>query len=313
MNSINAILVIVDPTADTHPAIDKGAQLAASFGARIELFACETKESLAGRLAAHIASRRETEFNADFRSKLLDLARPLRDRDIDVCVDVSYGDPLHDHLLTRTQHTSADLVIKDTHHHSLAKRTFITNTDWHLIRGCPVPLLLTKTKPWPVAPTIVAAVDPGHVNDRPAVLDSRILDWAETMRAGLGGSLQLIQAHLPMTLIAEAATGVPPMISMLSPQSLEEERLSVVKHLNELGSRYDVDPQWVQARLGVASEVIPSFADEVNADIVTMGAISRSSVKRLFVGGTAERVLERLPCDALIIKSPEFELAVPVC
>ena len=31
-----------------------------------------------------------------------------------------------------------------------------------------------------------------------------------------------------------------------------------------------------------------------------------SAVKRIFLGSTAESVLERLPCDALIVKAPNF-------
>jgi nucleotide-binding universal stress UspA family protein len=37
-----------------------------------------------------------------------------------------------------------------------------------------------------------------------------------------------------------------------------------------------------------------------------MGAIARSGLKRIFIGSTAEDVLERLPCDALIVKPPNF-------
>jgi universal stress protein E len=313
MSSIKSILVIVDPTAKAHPAIEKAAQIATRFDARVELFACETKESRAMRVAAHVASGRQTDFNTDLRSVLGELAQPLKDRHIDVCVEATSGDPLHVQLLARIQRTCADLVVKDTHHHSLTRRTFITHTDWHLIRGCPVPLLLTKEKPWAVAPLILAAVDPGHVNDKPAALDRRILDWAEMLRAGLKGSLQLIHAYLPMTLIAEAAAGVPPMISVATPKAMEEDRTRALDHLVSLGAPYGIDPRWTRVRIGVASEVIPSFADEVNADIVAMGAISRSALQRLFVGSTAERVLERLPCDILVVKPPEFELALPEC
>jgi len=42
-----------------------------------------------------------------------------------------------------------------------------------------------------------------------------------------------------------------------------------------------------------------------------MGAISRSGLKRIFIGSTAEDVLERLPCDALIVKPPDFASALP--
>jgi universal stress protein E len=38
-----------------------------------------------------------------------------------------------------------------------------------------------------------------------------------------------------------------------------------------------------------------------------MGAVSRNRWKRLFIGATAERTLEHLPCDLLIVKPDWFQ------
>jgi len=92
-------------------------------------------------------------------------AEPLRDDGIDVTAHVISGDPLHEAVIFWMRDCPADLVVKDTHHHSLGRRAFTTNTDWHLIRDCPVPLLLTKATVWAMPPVIMAAVDPGHAND----------------------------------------------------------------------------------------------------------------------------------------------------
>jgi universal stress protein E len=43
-----------------------------------------------------------------------------------------------------------------------------------------------------------------------------------------------------------------------------------------------------------------------------MGAISRSGLKRVFIGNTAEQLLDRLPCDLLIVKPAEFVSRVPI-
>jgi universal stress protein E len=311
MSQIDNVLVIVDPTANEHPAVEKAGQIAAQFGARVELFACETKQSRAIRYSAHLAKGGAVDFVTHVRAVLDAIAKPLRDRGIDACVEIAAGDPLYAQLLDRTQRTSADLVIKDTHHHSLAKRTFITNTDWHLIRGCPAPLLLTKSKPWSQAPVIVAAVDPGHVNDKPVVLDHRILEWAQLFRDKTGGSLHALHAYLPLILVAEAASGVPAMVGPMTPELVEEDRVRQLKRLASLAAPYGIDATNVHARLGVATDVIPTFAQEANADIVVMGAISRSGLQRLFVGNTAERVLETLPCDVLVIKPSDFSAALP--
>ena len=42
-----------------------------------------------------------------------------------------------------------------------------------------------------------------------------------------------------------------------------------------------------------------------------MGAISRSGLKRLVIGDTAERILDALSCDVLVIKPAQFKSRVP--
>jgi hypothetical protein len=38
--------------------------------------------------------------------------------------------------------------------------------------------------------------------------------------------------------------------------------------------------------------------------------MSRSGLKRVFIGNTAERVLHDLPCDVLVVKPPRFKSRV---
>jgi hypothetical protein len=45
--------------------------------------------------------------------------------------------------------------------------------------------------------------------------------------------------------------------------------------------------------------------------MVIMGAVSRSGLKRLLIGNTAERVLDQLSCDILVVKPPKFRNRVP--
>jgi universal stress protein E len=312
MFKIDNILAIVDPTASEHPAVEKAATLAERCNARLELYACETKASHALRYAAHLQKGGSADFITNIRVVVDAIAQPLRQRGIDVAVEIDYGDPLHAKLLERANNTRADLVVKDTHHHSLAKRTFITNTDWHLIRGCPVPLLLTKPKAWAAAPVIAAAVDPGHVNDKPVALDHRILEWAAGLRGRLDGSLQVVHAYLPMVLAAEAAGGMPAMVTSLTPEIIEDERKKVQHDVESLVEPYGIARSDVKVLLGVASDALPRVSHEIGADLIVMGAISRSGLQRVFIGSTAERVLEQLPCDVLVVKPPNFAATLPV-
>lgn len=311
MNPIESILVIVDPTAEQHPAIAKGALLAEKLGARVELFVCETKASKEARLAAHARRSAGQPFLVDLKAKLEELAAPLRKRGLDVTTETECADPLHLALADRTKRTTADLVVKDTHHHSLAKRTFLTNTDWHLIRACPVPLLLTKTTSWSATPRVFAAVDPGHANDKPAALDHRILDYAAHVSKKLGGELHVLHAYVPVAIVAAATASSPPVAMTVSAEDLIIEEGRKRNEVQEFVAKYQVEAANIHLQLGGPAEVLPRLAGTLRADIMTMGAISRSGLQRAFIGSTAEEVLERLPCDALIVKPPDFAALLP--
>jgi universal stress protein E len=310
MNRIHNILVIVDPTASQHQAVDKGALLAGRFDARLELFVCETKASQQARAVAHARNGAAQPLITNMKAFLESLAQPLRERGLDVTTDSACADPLHAGLIDRTKRTSADLVIKDTHHHTLAQRTFLTNTDWELIRRCPVPLLLVKAKPWPVVPRIIAALDPGHVNDKPLLLDNCILDQATAFSNKLGGELHVLHSYIPMAIIA-GAPAMPPMVATVSATDLLREQEAKLKQVSAVVSDYRIAPAHIHLEVGGPAEVLPRMAQVLDADIMAMGAISRSGLKRVFIGSTAEDVLERLPCDALIVKTPDFAELLP--
>lgn len=311
MQRVQNILVIIDPTSTEHPSLAKAERLAKHFDARVELYICDTKAARETRLLAQRAVDPSRLLDVNLKPMLEQLAQPLRERGIDVCTDLEFAERLADGLLDRTLRTTADLVIKDTHHHSLLKRTLITNTDWHLIRGCPVPLLLTKETTWSATPTVVAAVDPGHLNDKPADLDHEILQWSKAIAERLNGSLHAVHAYIPLSISATAANVAAPMATTLTPEVIEREDKEKRKDLEALTSKYGIPEANVHLELGVATDVLVDQAESLEADIVTMGAIARSGLERIFIGSTAERVLEKLPCDVLVVKPVNFRDALP--
>jgi universal stress protein E len=47
----------------------------------------------------------------------------------------------------------------------------------------------------------------------------------------------------------------------------------------------------------------PFLARRLDAAIIAMGVVARPALKRLLIGSTAERVLDRLSCDVLVVKT----------
>jgi universal stress protein E len=304
MNPIQNILVIVDPTAKQRPAVAKGALLAQKFSARLDLFICDTQAARNARFAQHMKESPRKPLQ-QLGPWLESIAAPLRDQGLDVTTEILSADPLHTALLDRVKHTCAGLVIKDTHHHTMAQRSFLTNTDWELIRGCPVPLLLVKSTPWSANHRIGAALDPGHMDDKPRLLDHCILDEAARFTQALGGELHAIHTYIPAAMIA-SAVAVPALVIDIPSETLEEERKSRLKDLTALTSDYPVRADNIHLEMGGVTEALCRVAGEYEIDIMAMGAISRRGWKRMLIGSTAELVLEQLPCDMLVVKSPNF-------
>jgi universal stress protein E len=310
VNRICNILVVVNPLVMEQPAIEKAKILAKSFGASVELLICDTKLSREIQTEGQLPSIGNS-FLTDNLDSLLDLlAKPIRDAGIDVSTEVISGDPLHEMILSWLQTSPADLIVKDTHHHSFAARTFATNTDWHLIRSCPVPLLLTKPKAWAASPVLLAAVDPGHRNDPSALLDLRILDVAVGIGKALHGRIHAMYAYFP-TMATAAIGGMPPVMSV-SPEELAAENDLEHSRLKMLTQEFAIADANLHIAAATVSEYLPRMALECCADVVVMGTMSRSRVERVVIGSTAERVLERMPCDLLLVKSPDFSHDLPI-
>ena len=61
---------------------------------------------------------------------------------------------------------------------------------------------------------------------------------------------------------------------------------------------------------GVPREIIPQFANSNNTDLLVLGTVARTGIPGLFMGNTAENILNRLRCSVLAIKPPGFETPV---
>jgi universal stress protein E len=315
MKRLDRILAVLDPTTEAQPALAKAATLARRSGATLELFICDFDPSLSGQPFFDTDKLRQLreEFVAERLEYLEDMAEDLRAEGLAVETHVHWDNPTYRGIVRRVQEASPDLVVKDTHYHTVLRRTLFTNTDWSLIRTCPAPLLLAKAGEWPDTPRILAALDPGHVGDKPAGLDHDILEWSDLVAARMGGEVHAVHAFFPAALLAATATlaGMPLASGMTSAEIIEAERKRIAGQLADIVGPHHLPAQRVYLEQGAAAEVLPRMADQLNAALVVMGAVSRSRLQEVFLGSTAERVLDRIGCDVLVVKPADFTEKLP--
>jgi universal stress protein E len=63
-------------------------------------------------------------------------------------------------------------------------------------------------------------------------------------------------------------------------------------------------------KMGTPAEVLVASAAELKADLLVMGAVSRSGLGHSHIGTTAEAVIDDVTCDVLIVKPRGFKSTV---
>jgi universal stress protein E len=301
LHPIHRILAAVkDPGAERLPAVMKAIQLARAFGAELELFhaiASPVYVDMLGLTESNV-DQVEREQLTQYRQRLERIAARARLHTASVTVTAVWDYPVYEAVVRRAAEIGADLVVAERYAGRHRAAGVLSLTDWELLRLCPVPVLLVKRSRPYHAPTVLTAVDPDHAGGKTAQLDEAILAAGTLIAGGLRGELHVVHACVPGSdRLVAGAEGAPAALD---------------NTLFERGpSLRDIPPEHRHLLAGDPRDVIPAIARDVGADIVVAGALSRSGLKRLLIGNTAERLLDELSCDLLIVKPAEFACPVP--
>lgn len=293
------LVVLIDPAEDSALAVCKASRLAKLREARLTLFACGFNASLASNhpLNPETAEKAKAAYMQRMMEGLETIADIARKESIDVKLEGVWDKHAGAALMNFLESNPADLVVKATHHQNVIQRTLFNQTDWELIRHCKVPLLLTKANAWSTPIRVTAAVDPVQANDKPDSLDEHIVRWGKEFASQLGGKLELLHVYDPTPLLIYLDQ---PTID--SADISEEIREQHEQALQQLARQHDIAQTDTVLETGSTLSVIPDYLHHSGVDMVIMGAVSRSGLERWLLGHTAEKILDRITVDILIVK-----------
>lgn len=300
---LRKLLVVIDPAKTHQPALQRAQWLAKASGARLELLVCEYDSALEHNPvfdAQALGSVRDALLST-LQQKLEDLAAPLREEGLNVAVHVSWGKPFDQIVLQRVAELQPDILFKSTHHHNALQRLF-GNSSWQLLRHCPVPLWLVQHADWQ-GQRLCAALDPLHSADKPAALDHQLIAAAHLLGSTLNMQAQYLHTFAPVPQSLLFDTELIADYANYSKVCGEEHERTFQQLLKDAGEPLDSG----ELRQGFAEEEIPRFVREQNIDLLLMGAIARGQLASALIGHSAERVLEAVDCDLLIIKPQPTE------
>lgn len=303
MYELDHIVVLIDSEEDNQTALTKAERLAETSKARITLFSSGYNSALdhASSLTSEQRNDARNRYIEGIRSSLMEKAQDLKDKGFKVdCLAIWDKHPSQA-IIHYLEQNPTHLVIKTTHHQNVMQRTFFSHTDWDLIRYSPVPVLLAKALAWPEKIKITVAVDPVNTLDKPDNLDEVLIHYAEAISNKLKGKLGVLHVYDPTPLLVyldQPALDAGDISDHIRQQHSDA--------LNELVSRFPkIKPDAVHLETGSPSTVIPDHLYQNDSQIVVMGSTSRHGLDRLLIGHTAERILDRISADILVVRLAE--------
>jgi len=304
MRRCEKILVLIDERPESTLGVERAVALADREQAEITVL--RVLDPLDDELAAWpVAEDREELQRELVRSEtewqLARLSPILGDRPVNLVTE--WGKPCVAAIRRVADH-GHDLLIKTARGRERGRRVFFGATAMHLFRKCPSPVWVVAPAPMERTPRVLAAIDPGHGDDRGRqALAARVLCHAEHMAKQLGAELHVIHAW------------DAPDHSQLR-RSFDADR--VERYVSAVGSTRQKDlrralsvlsapPLRTELVRGSAEEEITRYAAANRIDLIVMGSLGRSGIRGLLIGEMAEEILSRVDCGVLCIKPDGFK------
>lgn len=215
-----------------------------------------------------------------------------------------------------------DLVLTPAENPGFIQRMFGSD-DMQLLRACPCPVWITRPEEQTNYRNILVAIDINvdaeseAESKQPAAiergLNQQILALACSLALSDFASLQILHVwDAPGESIIRTWSNNPGTTTaryvhdehVRHQQALDDVQAWLRDHLG--GETYDYLSPRFHLRRGMPATAIPETARELRADVVLMGTVARTGIAGLFIGNTAEAVLEQLDCSVLAVKPAGF-------
>ena len=204
-----------------------------------------------------------------------------------------------------------DLLIKVAEEKKGLKPMLFGTTDMHLMRKCPCALWIIKPTRKRKYHRVMAAVDPESTGKDD--LNIKILDLATSLSNEDHSELHIVHAWNFYGEAALKGSRIKMQEDKLD-TILKKIKLKATRDVQELLNRYDLSDikHKIHILKGKPSDLIPETAEKYKIDLIVMGTLARSSVAGLFIGNTAEQVLNRVNCSVLTVKPEGFKTPVTI-
>ena len=294
MKKVKNILVVMDLPRQRQMAMHRGIALARDLGAHLHLAAFVHHEMYDQKDVFETHQRRAVREALEHERE-----RWLRDRVKDaglaagdVTIEVVWEKDIHEWVKQACDEGRYDLVLKSAHN---SKTLVHTPTDWHLLRDCPVPVLIATSSKWPAKARVLAAVDPTRKDRNHRKLNMKVVETAQAF-----AETHDAEVHIGWTV---AAPEVLSDLDVIDPEKYRTQLVETMKpRLEEIADQFGIPHERIHIHKGKPGVALSGLAAKLKAELIVLGTIARKGVSGMVVGNTAEKVLTAARCDIITVK-----------
>ena len=233
------------------------------------------------------------------RRSLHKLLNELRSAGVRADGEVRASPSVEEDALEVVQRMSPSLVLIHRKSHSRFEEMTLTGHDFSMIRSCPAPVWVVNPK-HKRGDKIVGAIEQPRADGGAAdSLDASILEHAAKLARKLGKE--------PHALHTFGEAGLPQAVEPAAPDPGDDMGTSrydrCMGRVFDMGEAHGLPRERIHVHEGKLVETLEEMSEPMNADLIVLGARRRGLLSRMFSGSAAERVVQRVRADVLVLKS----------
>jgi universal stress protein E len=273
MAEIKKVFTVIDPTTDQQTALERAIRMAERNDALgLHLYCAVFNSATSGDLEA----LKRVEITRH-RAWIEDMVEDIRARGTDVDIEVEWTSQWRDALAPAADRCGADLIVKAAGSHWAAGRRLLKTSDWTLLRNAHCPVYMTKGKLLDAGATILVALDIKREDDLHSTLNERVIGFGQSLGQNVtDASLHAVNAY-----------------------SSSERYV----YPEDLAAKLEVPVSQAHTIEGQPAKVIAEVARRIDADLVVIGNASRQGARAAVVGNTAEKVLDSVDANVLVVNA----------
>ncbi|ABV86211.1 universal stress protein [Shewanella pealeana] len=212
-------------------------------------------------------------------------------------VEIKNIEKTKDHvaLIKETKAGNYDLIMINNQHRSAILNEFIPSCEAHLLRDCELPIMIVGNKSWQRHGHILTALETSNSQIEHSKLNQCLLDDSQQLASLLDNDIHLVNCYQTENW----SMSVERRKDLITDE--EQKKQHWARLLNSAKS-YHLADDHLHLEQGLPDHVIPSVANQCDANLLIIGAGEHHGVISDLKGHTSCAIVDELKCDILAIK-----------